>query len=169
MRKVFIIALLFFSCGQQEGDTKSPYDLASQQQLSYLSKCSSFMDSIHSSAYNVAPDRVHKNYQQWATGYWKNNPQVERWLLQVKEINSNDTATFFTLVDYSMPISFVSTVKPNSSVYNAVKEIGENAYVLATGMIKSNPSFANTSDTALQRIYLDAVFDTLVDIKDRIQ
>jgi hypothetical protein len=168
MRKVLLIALLFFSCGQQETDSRSPYDLASQQQLSYLSKCSNFRDSIHSPD-TARTSAVHRNYQHWATKYWKDNPKVERWLLQVKEVNSDDTAAFFTLVDYSMPISFVSTVNTNSSLYNTIKAVHENAYVLATGTIKSNPSFANTSDTALQRMYLDAVFDTLEEMNYKAQ
>ena len=46
MRKVLIIALLFFSCHHEEFHKKSPYDFASQQQLSYLSKFLAFKDSL---------------------------------------------------------------------------------------------------------------------------
>jgi hypothetical protein len=168
MRKVLIIAMLFFSCQQQEFHKKSPYDFASQQQLSYLSKFMTFKDSLKVSANNNSRTRLDDNYQKWAMQYWKNNPQIERWLLQVKDINSDDTAAFFTLVDYSMPVTLVSNAKTNSAIYNTVRAFNGSTFVLATGRINSSPSFENT-DTSLPRIYLNAVFDTVIDMNDSTQ
>jgi hypothetical protein len=169
MRKVLIIALLFFSCQQQANDKRSPYDLASQQQLSYLSKFMTFKDSLKLPTNKNGLFRINNNYQKWAIQYWKANPQINKWLLQVKEKNSDDTAISFTLVDYSIPVSFVSSEKNNSAIYNTIQAMDNNAYVIATGKINSSPSFENTNDTTLQRVYLDAVFDTIVAMKDSVQ
>lgn len=169
MRKVLIIALLFLSCQQQETQKKSPYDFASQQQLSYLSKFMAFRDSLKLSTSKVGIDQVNNNYQKWAIRYWKDNTQIDSWLLQVKEINSNDTAAFFTLTDYSIPVYFVSEADINSQIYNTIKAIPENAFVLATGKIKSSPSFGNSNDTILQRAYFDAVFNTIINMNDSAQ
>jgi hypothetical protein len=169
MRKVLIVALLFFSCQHQDNHKKTPYDLASQQQLSYLSKFMTFKDSLKLPANKNDIPQLNNNYQKWAIQYWKDNPQIEKWLLQVKDKNSDDTAAFFTLVDYSIPVSFVSGVKTNSSIYNTIMATDNNAYVVASGRIKSSPSFETTNDTALQRVYLDAVFDTIIVMKDSAQ
>jgi hypothetical protein len=166
MRKVLMVALLFFSCQQQKIEKKPPYDFASQQQLSYLSKFMIFRDSLKAPAKNTD---VNANYQKWAIQYWKDNPQIERWLLQVKEINTDDTALLFTLVDHSIPVSFVCNVNTSSPLYNTVKDIHENTFLLATGKLKSSPSFGNANDTTLQRVYLDAVFDTIINMKDSVQ
>ena len=160
--------MLFFSCQQQEFHKKSPYDFASQQQLSYLSKFMSFKDSLKASASNNHRIQLNDNYQKWAIQYWKNNPQIDKWLLQVKDMNSDDTAAFFTLVDYSMPITLVSNAKTNSAIYKTVRAINGSTFVLATGRINSSPSFENT-DTSLPRIYLNAVFDTVIDMNDSAQ
>jgi hypothetical protein len=168
MRKVLIIALLFFSCHHEEFHKKSPYDFASQQQLSYLSKFMTFKDSLKLSPNDNRRTQINNNYQNWAIQYWKKNPQIERWLLQVKDINSDDTAAFFTLVDYSMPVTLISNAKTNSAIYNTVRANSESAFVLASGRINSSPSFENT-DTTLPRIYLNAIFDTVIDMKDSAQ
>jgi len=169
MRKVLFIALLFFSCQHEEFHKKSPYDFASQQQLSYLSKFSAFKDSLKLPVKNNSVTQLNSNYQRWAIQYWKGNPQINKWLLKVKDINSDDTAIFFTLVDPSVPISLVSSARTNSVNYNTIQKAGENAFVLATGSIKSSPSFQNANDSIFSGVYLEAVFDKIVDMKDSVQ
>lgn len=168
MSKVLTIALLFFSCQQQAMQKKSPYDFASQQQLSYVSKLMTFKDSMKLPGGNAAT-QVNTNYQKWAIQYWKDNPKIEQWLLQVKDMNSNDTAAFFTLTDYNAPIALVSNAKTNSAIYNAIQSIHENAYVIATGKVESSPSFEHINDTTLQRVYLNAAFDTIIEVTDSVQ
>ena len=62
----------------------------------------------------------------------------------------------------------VSNAKTSSAIYTTVRANSESAFVLASGRINSSPSFENT-DTTLPRIYLNAVFDTVIDMKDSAQ
>src|SRR3954453_789636 len=170
MRKVLIIALLFFSCHHEEYHKKSPVDFASQQQLSYLSKFSAFRDSIKSPANNNGITQISNNYQRWAIQYWKGNTQIDKWLLKVKDIYpGGDTAASFILVDNLIPVTLVSSAKINSAIYNTIRANGENAFVLATGSIISSPSFENANDSTLPGVYLEAAFDTVIDMKDSVQ
>ena len=169
MRKVLIIAMLFLSCQQQENHKKSPYDFASQQQLNYLSKFMTFKDSLKLPANKNGATQINNNYQRWAIQYWKANPQIDKWLLQVKDKNSDDTAAFFTLVDHSLPVAFVSNTKTNSAMYKIIQASDDSAYVIATGKIKSSPSFQSSNDTTFARVYLDVVFDTVIDMKDSVK
>jgi hypothetical protein len=169
MREVLIIAMLFCSCQQKESHKKLPYDYASKQQLSYISKFMAASDSLKSSANKNGATLVNSNYQKWAIQYWKGNPQIERWVLQMKDKNSDDTAAFFTLTDNSIPVAFVSNTRTNSAIFNTIQSTEDNAYVIATGRINSSPSFESSNDTSLQRVYLNAVFDTIIYVKDSVQ